>query len=273
VIAAHVDPDPRVGGRGLAALAAAGLEVEVGLQRERSVRLNWKYLISRVHQRPAVTLKWAMSLDGKIATVNGESQWISSPGGRRWSLDQREMHDAILVGSGTVLADDPRLNRRHGKAPGPITRVVVDRRLRVSSRARLFEVPGPVVILTESRNPETIEPLRAVGAEVESLDVVDPPAVLACLHRRGIQSVLVEGGGDIHGAFVAAGTFDLVAVDCAPLLLGGREAKGAVAGIGIPHLDDAPRLEEMQFRRRGGDIIITGFRNGCLPGLYESVGA
>ncbi|MBZ0114007.1 MAG: bifunctional diaminohydroxyphosphoribosylaminopyrimidine deaminase/5-amino-6-(5-phosphoribosylamino)uracil reductase RibD, partial [Thermoanaerobaculia bacterium] len=273
VVAAHVDPDPRVGGRGLAALAAAGLEVEVGLQRERSVRLNWKYLTSRVHQRPAVTLKWAMSLDGKIATVSGESQWISSPGGRSWSLDQRETHDAILVGSGTILADDPRLNRRRGKASGPITRVVLDRRLRVSPQARLFEVPGPVILLTENRDPETIGPLQAVGAEVECLETVDPPSVLASLHRRDIQSVLIEGGGEIHGAFVAAGTFDRVAVDCAPLLLGGRTAQGAVAGVGIPNLEDAPRLEEMQFRRRGGDVIITGFRNGCLLDLYESVGA
>lgn len=278
VVACHGDPDPRTAGSGFARLRDAGIEVEVGRLARQAVELNLHFLVSNVLRRPAVTLKWAMSLDGKIATVAGESQWISSPRGRRWALDQRERHDAILVGSGTALADDPRLDRRLGKARGPIVRAVLDRRLRLPPTARLFDVPGPVLLYTEPR-PEgearqgRIAPLEAAGAEVVALERLDPSAVLADLHGRGLRSVLVEGGGEVAAAFVAAGIFDRVAVDCAPVLLGGEGAPGPVRGVGAPSLEAAPRLERLRARRRGPDLILTGYRDGCLPDLLRSVGA
>lgn len=275
VVACHGDPDPRTAGAGFDRLRGAGIEVEVGgLPRlaEKAVELNLHFLVSVALGRPAVTLKWAMSLDGKIATVAGESQWISSPEGRRWALEQRECHDAILVGSETALADDPRLDRRTRKANGPIVRVVLDRRLRLPPTARMFGVEGPVLLYTEDRS-ERRGALEAAGAEVVTLDSVDPPAVLADLHRRGLRSVLVEGGGEVTAAFVAAGTFDRVAVDCAPVLLGGEGAPGPVRGAGFPHLDLAPRLERLRARRRGPDLILTGYRDGCLRDLLRSVGA
>jgi diaminohydroxyphosphoribosylaminopyrimidine deaminase / 5-amino-6-(5-phosphoribosylamino)uracil reductase len=267
VVACHGDPDPRVGGRGFARLREAGIEVEVGVLAEEAVRLNLHFLVAATLRRPAVTLKWAMSLDGKIATVTGESRWISSPQARRWSLALREEHDAILVGSGTVLADDPRLDRRLKLAAGPNLRIVLDRRLRTPPEASLFTVPGPVLIYTQSADRGRREALAARGAKVTRLAAVEPAAVLSDLYKRAVRSVLVEGGGEVLASFVAAGLYDQVRVDCAPLLIGGKVAPSPLGGLGFATLDLAPRLEELEVRRCGGDLLILGFRQGCLQDL------
>jgi diaminohydroxyphosphoribosylaminopyrimidine deaminase/5-amino-6-(5-phosphoribosylamino)uracil reductase len=279
VVACHRDPDPRVSGRGFERLRAAGIEVEVGLLAQEAVRLNWRFLTAATLGRPAVTLKWAMSLDGRIATATGQSQWISSPAGRRWALALREENDAVLAGIGTVLADDPRLDRRLGLAAGPGTRVILDRRLRISPAARLFTVPGATLIYAEREDLAARRALEEKGAIVIVLPSVEPPAVLADLHARGIRSVLVEGGSAVHGSFLTSGCFDQVAVDCAPLLIGGQGAPGPLGGAGFQALADAARLDELTARRVGrsksksGDLILTGYRNGCLPDLFKSVGA
>jgi diaminohydroxyphosphoribosylaminopyrimidine deaminase/5-amino-6-(5-phosphoribosylamino)uracil reductase len=278
VVACHGDPDPRVSGRGFAKLRAAGVEVESGILAEEAVRLNLRFLIAAALSRPAVTCKWAMSLDGRIATATGQSQWISSPAGRRWGLALREEHDAILVGRGTVVADDPRLDRRLGLAAGPNVRVVLDRRLRTPPGARLFQVPGPVLIYAETGDAAGSpaarrRALEEAGSEVVLLPAVEPAAVLADLYSRGVRSVLIEGGGEIHASFVASGLFDRVMVDCAPLLLGGRTAPGPLGGAGFADLAGAARLEGLEARTRGGDLILTGYRKGCLPELCKRVGA
>lgn len=271
VVACHGDPDPRVSGRGFQKLREAGVEVETGLLAEEAVRLNLRFLIAATLQRPAVTLKWAMSLDGRIATATGQSQWISSPQGRRWALALREEHDAILVGSGTAVADDPRLDRRLGLAGGPNTRVVMDRRLRVPPKARLFTVPGPVLIYTQSTGRERREALEEKGAEVVVLPAVEPAATAADLYERGVRSVLVEGGGEVLASFVASGCFDRVMADCAPLLIGGKGAPGPLGGEGFQSLASAARLEGFEARRRGGDLILTAYRRGCLQGILTQV--
>ncbi|HVS15038.1 MAG TPA: bifunctional diaminohydroxyphosphoribosylaminopyrimidine deaminase/5-amino-6-(5-phosphoribosylamino)uracil reductase RibD [Thermoanaerobaculia bacterium] len=269
VVCCHRDPHPAVGGRGLRRLRRAGIEVRSGLLMEEAVRLNLPFLVSHLCARPAVTLKWAASLDGRIATRTGESQWISSPGGRRWALELREEHDAILVGSGTVASDDPRLDRRLARAAGPILRVVLDRRLRLSPAARLFQVPGPVLLYTERAAEAARRRLVAAGAEVAVLPRVEPAAVLADLGARGVHSVLVEGGAAVLGAFAAAGAFDRVAVCCAPLLIGGEGAPGPLAGPGAERLADAARVEGVRVRRRGHDLILEGVRQGCLRDLSQ----
>jgi diaminohydroxyphosphoribosylaminopyrimidine deaminase/5-amino-6-(5-phosphoribosylamino)uracil reductase len=273
VVACHRDPNPRVSGQGFAKLREAGVEVEVGELADEAVRLNLRFLTSLTLGRPEVTLKWAMSLDGRIATAAGQSQWISSPRGRRWALALREEHDAILVGSGTVLADDPRLDRRLGLAAGPNVRAVLDRRLRTPPDAKLFTVKGPVLIYTETTGTSRHDSLTARGAEVVALSPVEPASVLADLHRRGIQSVLVEGGGEVHASFVESGCYDRVLVDCAPMLIGGRSAPGPIAGQGFARLDSAARLEGFESRRRGADLILTAYREGCSRALLSSVGA
>jgi diaminohydroxyphosphoribosylaminopyrimidine deaminase/5-amino-6-(5-phosphoribosylamino)uracil reductase len=238
-----------------------------------ALRLNLRYLVPKVLGRPLVTLKWAMSLDGRIATRTKDSRWITGERGRRWSLRLREEHDAILVGSGTVLADDPRLDRRLGLARGPILRVVLDRRLRFPDRARMLTVPGPVLVYTASRNEARRRRLTAAGAEVVRLDPVEPATVLTDLARRGVGSLLVEGGGEVAAAWVAAGLYDQVHAAVAPLLVAGREAPGPLGGAGPAALAEAPRLDGLQVRRRGLDVILTAMRQGCLPELSSSVGA
>ncbi len=278
VVACHRDPN-RVAAGGFERLRAAGVEVEHGgsarLERE-AVRLNLRFLVPAVHHRPEVTLKWAMSLDGRIATATGESQWISSPAGRRWGLALREEHDAILVGIGTVLADDPRLDRRLGLAGGagrPNVRVILDRRLRTPPGARLFQVGGPVLIYTEAAYRERWAALEERGARIVDLPSVEPATVLFDLYERGVRSVLVEGGGEVHASFAESGLFDRVGVSCAPLLIGGRSAPGPLGGEGFASLANAARLEDFEVRRRGGDLLLTGYRKGCLPALLSSVGA
>jgi diaminohydroxyphosphoribosylaminopyrimidine deaminase/5-amino-6-(5-phosphoribosylamino)uracil reductase len=271
VVACHGDPNPKVAGRGFARLREAGVEVESGFLVEQAVRLNLPFLTANLLGRPEVTLKWAMSLDGRIATSTGQSQWISSPAARQWALALREEHDAILVGSGTLLADDPRLDRRLGLAPGPNLRVVLDRRLRTPPEARLLTIEGPVVIYTQSTDPERTGPLRERGAEVVTLPAVEPGAVLADLHGRGVQSLLVEGGGEVLAAFVASGLYDRVMVGCAPLLIGGKGAPGPLAGEGFADLAAAARLEGLEARKKGGDLIVTLYRRGCVEGLASAV--
>lgn len=267
VVACLRDPNPRVAGGGLARLAEAGVEVETGALAAEAAELNLGFLVPAVLGRPAVTLKWAMSLDGRIATAGGESRWISSPKARRWALGLREEHAAIAVGSGTALADDPRLDRRLGLAEGPILRVVLDRRLRLPPEAKLLGVAGPVVVYTESGDAARRAALEAWGAEVVRLPDAGPAAVLAELAARGVDSLLVEGGGEVAAAFVAAGLYDRVQAVVAPLLVGGRRAPGPLGGAGTGPLASAPRLERLTVRRFGPDRLLSGLRPETLREL------
>jgi len=275
VVACHRDPDARVRGGGFERLRAAGIDVVSGFLVDEAVRLNWKYLVAKVKGRPAVTLKWAMSLDGHIATRSGDSRWITGSRSHRWSLTLREEHDAILVGSGTILADDPRLNRRIGLTARPNVRVVLDRRLRVAPTAALFGEEGKVLIYTAAATlagaGERARALEERGAEVIGLADPTPQAALADLGERDVQSVLVEGGGEVLAAFVGAGLYDRVEVACAPLLLGGREAPTPLAGAGVEKLSEALRLDELETRRSAPDVLLGTFRQGCLPELSASV--
>ena len=194
-----------------------------------------------------------MSLDGRIATATGQSQWISSPAARRWGLALREEHDAILAGSGTVLADDPRLDRRLGLAAGPNAAggagpppahpaggpAVHGRR----AGADLHRIDGSGAARGSER-----------GAEVIALPAVEPAAVLADLYSRGVQSVLVEGGGEVLASFVASGCYDRVMVDCAPLLIGGKGAPGPLAGEGFADLASGGAARRFRGPRRRAAI-------------------
>jgi diaminohydroxyphosphoribosylaminopyrimidine deaminase/5-amino-6-(5-phosphoribosylamino)uracil reductase len=272
VVAAHRDPDPRVDGRGFERLRAAGVAVEAGARALEAIELNLAYLVQRVLGRPAVTLKWAVSVDGRIATAAGESRWITGEPARDEALALRDEHDAILVGSGTVLADDPRLTRRRGRARGPILRAVADRRLRIPARSRLFDEPGPVVVYTESAEAGARAALEARGAQVAKLERVTPAAMVEDLGRRGAQSVLVEGGAGLLGAFAAEGPWDRLTSFVSPLVIGGHEAPGAIGGAGTGPLAGAPRLDRLRVRRIGRDVAIMGIREECLRVLSASAG-
>ncbi|HEY0782876.1 MAG TPA: dihydrofolate reductase family protein, partial [Thermoanaerobaculia bacterium] len=161
--------------------------------------------------------------------------------------------------------------RRLGLAAGPNLRAVLDRRLRTPPAARLFTVPGPVVIYTEVGEGPATAALEERGANVVRLPRVEPEAVLADLFRRGVKSVLVEGGGEVLASFVASGLYDQVGVDCAPLLIGGQTARGPLGGAGFPTLAAAARLEPLRAVRQGGDLVLTAVRQGRVAEILTRV--
>jgi diaminohydroxyphosphoribosylaminopyrimidine deaminase/5-amino-6-(5-phosphoribosylamino)uracil reductase len=268
VVAAVEDPDPRACGAGLARLRALGIAVDLGLCSEAAAELNAGFF-SRVQRgRPLVTLKLASSLDGRIALAGGESRWITGPAARARAHLLRADHDAVLVGIGTVLADDPELTCRlaglDGRSPLP---VVADRELRLPPTARLLADAGtrPVWVLTApSADRRRRQALATRGAEVIEIAAtengLDLGAALAALGRRGLTRLLVEGGGRLAAGLVAAGLVDRIAWFHAPMLIGG-DGIPAVAALGLAGLAAAHRFEQIATQPCGADLLTT-FRAG-----------
>ncbi len=249
VVVAVGDPSPAVRGRGLALLRRAGIAVESGVLAAEAARLNQPFLTSARRGRPFVVAKAATTLDGRIATAGGRSKWITSPAQRRQARWLRRLYDGVLVGIGTVLADDPLL------LPSPrtrrsFTRVVLDSGLRLPADSRLVRTASPrrpVFALACRDDPARRRVLEGAGVTVlpvepEAGRVALRPA-LAALQARGIASLMVEGGSEALGSFLAARLLDEVALFRAPLLLGGRGSRGAFGGDDPAEIEDALRLE------------------------------
>ena len=250
------DPDERVRGAGVAALEAAGIETEVGIQESRARLLNEFYIKHRLAHRPFVTAKFAASLDGKIATRTGESRWITGEAARLHSHRLRHQHDAILVGINTVIADDPELTTRlDGQAPRQPLRVILDSQLRIRQSARVVGA-GTIVATTKAGRVGAAEVLK-LPAAVDGR--VSLPHLLDELGRRDLLSLLVEGGAGVHASFFAAGLVDKVHAYIAPMLIGGSEAPSALGGGGVEHLGEAPRLTDVDVARLGDDLLVTGY--------------
>lgn len=279
VVVALVDPDPNVGGEGLMRLRAAGVEVETGDGAVQASRQLEAYLRHRVSGRPLVIAKFAVSLDGRIATRTGDSMWISGPEARARTRQDRTRFDAILVGSGTVVADDPQLTAREqsgDRAKRQPLRVVLDSRGRTPPTARVLSHEAPTLIATlETSPPEWREAIAAHDAMIEICPsengrvALEP--LLGCLAQRGVLSLLVEGGAEIHGSFFDQGLVDRVLAVVSPLVIGGREAPLAVAGIGPAALSDAWRLEEVEVETAGVDLFVTGRTRRLMELLEQSV--
>ena len=265
VVIAIEDPDPRVTGAGIARLRAAGIEVEVGLEAESARQLNRFYVKHRTTGLPWVTVKFSSSLDGRISTVSGESRWITGEAARQEGHRLRQRHDAILVGAGTVVADDPELTNRLPDAVRQPLRVVLDSTLRIPSVAKVLDQrQAPTLVVTTDRAPDAARAAIGAAAEVATITAsgpqrrVDLGRLLLLLGSRDILSVLVEGGAEVNGAFFDAGLVDGVAAFLAPLVIGGRAAPGAVGGEGVVRLADAHQLENVLVRRVGDDLLIEG---------------
>lgn len=268
VVFSTLDPDPRTAGKGRERLREAGIATETGPFAERAERLNEAFLSSVRSGRPFVHLKWGASLDGRIATVAGESRWISCEEARADAMRLREECDAILVGAGTVLSDDPALTRRAGlnRSTLPHRRIVVDGRLRVAPGRKVFsgQAPGEAWLATAVREDDPrLEPFREAGVRVLSLPSgaagrVDLAALLAELARSEVRSVLVEGGGETAWGFLASGLADRVTGYYAPILLGGRDAPSVLSGAGFPTLSGAARLTGLEAVPLGSGLCVTG---------------
>ena len=265
VVAAMGDPNPLVDGEGFRRLRAAGIEVDVGLLEKEALLCNRAFVTWVTQKRPFVTLKLAQSLDGKAATRTGESKWITSEESRRHAHLIRSQVDAIIVGIGTVLADDPLLTARaHAGSGRQPLRVVVDSLARLSTSARCLAQPGgPTLVAVGKRAPKRrIKEIEAAGGRVWVCpgqgDRVDLAALLDHLAGQNVTHLLVEGGPTLRGAFIDADLVDEVHAYVAPLVIGGRDALPSLGGTGRSQLAEAMALIDIEWKRFGPDLYLYG---------------
>ena len=266
VVVAMQDPDPRVNGRGIAALRKAGLDVQVGLLEDAARQLNERYLVKTVLGRPFITLKVAMTLDGRTATSDGRSAWITGDRARAHCRRQRAYSQAIVVGVNTVLTDDPRLTARDPAAAeqgltDPV-RVILDSSLRTPVSAKVLNDDGVSVLICTTEaglRSDRASALREAGAELVGCGEgvrVDLDLALHALLERQIVDVFVEGGATIHGALMDAGIVDRYLVYVAPKVFGGAGAAPVARGLGVADPKEAPQLAPFQVHRLGDDLLL-----------------
>jgi diaminohydroxyphosphoribosylaminopyrimidine deaminase / 5-amino-6-(5-phosphoribosylamino)uracil reductase len=278
VVIAAQDSNPLVAGRGVKTLRDAGIAVTTGVMEKEAVLLNEVFNKFITTRKPFVVLKSAMSLDGKIATYTGQSQWITGTQARQYGHRLRDTYDAILVGIGTILADNPLLTTRlaTGEGRNPM-RIILDStgRTPLSSNVLVDKSATTIVVVTEAASQERVEAIEATGAKVLVLPAannrVDFSTLVTLLGQRNITSILIEGGAAIHGAALQAQIVDKVHFFIAPKIIGGHEAPGPVGGQGIAILTDAVKLTGMCSEKIGEDIHIQAYvkkgNEACLQDL------
>lgn len=264
VVAALEDPNPLVSGRGFRKLRANGIRVTVGVLAEEARHINDVFLTYVTRKRPFVLYKAAMSLDGKIACHTGESQWISSEKSREEVQRLRGILSGIMVGAGTVIADDPRLTCRMEEYENP-ARIIVDGKLRVPVESRIFHEPGRNIILTTSEaSPEKRKALENLGVELIEADSEEPGKVdlksaMLALGIKGIDGILLEGGPTLAASALEAGIIDAVRFYIAQKIIGGREAPSPFAGTGAAHMNEVVPLTDAVYGTSGEDLWIQAY--------------
>ncbi len=259
-VIAQQDPDPRVAGRGIEMLRQAGQAISLGVLEPEAADVTAGFLKRIRTGRPLVTLKLATTLDGRIATRRGQSQWITGPEARHRGHLLRASHDAILVGSGTALADNPNLTcRLPGLTEQSPVRIVLDRRLRLGLDSDLVQTAGavPLWLITADGHPaEKLDPYRQAGVEIMALSDNSPGAILSALGGRGLTRLLIEGGAQIAAAFLQAGQVDRLFWMRSSSILGG-DAVAAIADLNLDDLIEMVRFERCSAQRIGGDYLET----------------
>lgn len=271
VVAAIEDADPRVAGKGVAMLRAAGVAVEVGLLSAEARQLNASFFYYHAHSRPYVTLKTAITLDGKTATRCGNSRWITGNKARAYVHKLRAQSSAVMVGIGTLLADDPELTARLlPDAPRQPTRIIVDSALRTPANCRAIAIANSeqplIIVTTEDADIAAERELVRPGVEVvrtPSIQGADGPRVdlgfmLRLLAERHLISILVEAGGVLNAALLDLNLVNRALYFVAPKIFGGRDAPTSVEGIGATAVSDAKELSRLRVRRFGNDIALEG---------------
>jgi len=272
-----IDPNPLVSGKGRAELEKAGIKTSVGYLEREALELNEAYVKYITTGIPFVTAKFAMSLDGKIATWSGHSKYISCEESRRFVHTLRHNADAIMVGINTILLDDPHLTVRISGDGGTVIkqplRVVVDSYGKTPLEAQIFKEPGRTVLaVAEDIEQDRVQAFQKKGAGIIKVQAaagfLDLKGLFVELGKREITNLLVEGGGTLLGSFFDQGLVDKVAVFVAPMIIGGKAARSAVGGVGVERVQEAKRLQEIAITRFGEDVLITGYLN--RPEKYAS---
>ncbi|WP_127530831.1 bifunctional diaminohydroxyphosphoribosylaminopyrimidine deaminase/5-amino-6-(5-phosphoribosylamino)uracil reductase RibD [Paenibacillus kobensis] len=265
VVVAALDPNPQVSGSGVAKLREAGIDVSVGLLEQQSHAMNEafnKYIVTR---QPYVTLKSASTLDGKVAAKTGDSRWISGPSSREAVHTMRHRHEGIMVGIGTLLADDPQLTTRLSVPALHPARIIVDSKLRIPLDARVVTdgIAPTIVLMSDGADSAKRDALLAAGVEVIECGngpQVDLAVAMRLLGEREIGSILLEGGGRLNGAMLEAGLVDKIALFIAPKLIGGgAAAPSAFEFAGFDRMADAIQLESVTYEQHGDDMAIVGY--------------
>jgi len=263
-----VDPNPLVCGRGKAELEAAGVRTFLGEYEEEAREINESYVKFITSGVPFVLAKFAMSLDGKIATKTGDSRWISGEESRRYVHGLRHQVDAIMVGVNTIIADDPQLTARAGREGGKAEkqplRIIVDSRGRTPTTARVLQMPGKTLVAVAGEiESAKAGALTQAGAEVLRLpsreEQVDLGELLRVLGKREVTSLLVEGGATLFGSLFEQDLVDKLLVFIAPIIIGGGEAKSSVEGKGVEKVAQAMSLSRVKVERLGDDVLISGY--------------
>jgi diaminohydroxyphosphoribosylaminopyrimidine deaminase/5-amino-6-(5-phosphoribosylamino)uracil reductase len=265
VVVAQQDPFPQVAGRGLQQLRQAGLQVNCGLLERDAQQLNAPYLKLQLQKRPWIIAKWAMTLDGKLATHTGQSRWISSKGSRQIVHALRGTVDGILVGSGTVTADDPQLTARPA-GPRRAVRILVDSSACLSLKSQLIRTldQAPLLIAVgRDADADRLRQLEVAGCELFPCSGLNHRERLASLldelGRRQMTRVLVEGGARLFGSLLDLREIDEVHAFIAPKLIGGFQAPSPIGGRGIPRMDQALPLQRVTIEQRGEDCHVHGY--------------
>jgi diaminohydroxyphosphoribosylaminopyrimidine deaminase / 5-amino-6-(5-phosphoribosylamino)uracil reductase len=275
VVVAATDPNPKVAGRGIALLRESGIQVDVGLCDHEARRENEAFFTFHVAKRPFIICKWAMTLDGRIAAQSGHSRWISNAKSREYAHRIRSEVDAVMVGIGTILIDNPRLDvRLEGYTGRQPRHVVVDGNLRIPLRAKCLEAAPPggcIIATTDSAPKDKAAQLRDAGHQVCALKgrrgLVNLRDLIRELHRMDVLSLVCEGGGNLHGSLFEARLVDKIVAFVAPKIIGGETAKNPITGWGLPQMDKAIRLEDVLLRQFDDDVCIEGYIAGAARRL------
>ena len=261
VVAAMKDPNPLVSGKGIKLLEDAGIETDVGLLSDESRSLNREYIHFMETGTPYVILKTAMTLDGKIASKKGDSKWITGNESRELVHKMRGAVDAILVGIGTVVKDDPELTCRYDGGKDPV-RVIVDSHLEISCKARVLKDKNVIIACTKEHNVEKKMELDVLGAQIFVVSTkngfVDLSDLCRVLGETGVSTLLIEGGGEINGSAIESGIVNEIRFFLAPKIIGGRDAKTIVEGSGIELMADALKIKDLKVEKSGDDYLFTG---------------
>lgn len=260
VVVGMVDPNPLVAGGGIKTLEQAGIEVVVGVETAACEELNEGFVQRIVHHRPLGILKYAMTLDGKIATDSGHSTWVSGESSRHYVHHLRAGCDAVIIGGNTLRRDNPYLTSHDPGTPNPL-RVVMTRTLDLPLDAILWDVNlAPTLVVTQrGANPDTQKHLRDRQVEVLELDALDPKLVMQHLYDRGHLSVLWECGGTLAASAISAGAIQKVLAFIAPKIVGGSAARSPVGDLSISSMGDALPLERVTWQQIGADLLIQGY--------------
>lgn len=261
VYIACTDPNPLVAGKGIKKLQQAGIEVETGICEEEALKINEKFFHYIKTNTPFVTLKAAVTLDGKIAAKTGDSKWITSPEARQDVHTLRHEHDAILVGINTVLHDNPLLTTRRPQGGKHPVRIILDTRLQIPLDAKILQDKSTKTIIFTGRgaDEDKVQAVRDLGAEVISLETerISVRNVLQILGKKKITSLLVEGGSEIHASFIEAGAVQQMIIYVAPKVVGGKTAVTFVGGTGFDRIAEGLQLKFTDVEHIGPDIKIT----------------